>query len=294
MGISLIICHYAPEIKYRDILIDTLKSIHSQKFDDEIETIIVDDGSIWSEKILNPGEDLIILNKLQIKEQPLLNDMNIDYYILKRRNNYFNKPLLCNKALEIVKNEYIIFLDDDHSFASINALTLYREYFKKYDFVIGRIKRWDGIYHLYPDRRVQGTNFGIKKQLIQKIGAFEPKSSHWGLGEDSDLFYKIFKELTKDSADKKKACYAYDIMTIDNCSGRWYKCIGGVDEFFKGFQEIHGVHPKISNPYRQKSLWVEHTCKFPFLLEAILRINNIFFRIKIFLKSFFSIKTKEQ
>lgn len=284
MNLSIIISHYAPENKYRQILLETINSVRQQDYNRSIEVVVVDDGSCWSESLLSENDDIKIFKKEEIIKEPLLNDLEIDWYVVKKRDKHFNKPILCNIAIKLTQSEDIIFLDDDHVFLKKNCLSLFKKYLNKYKFVLGRIKCNDGIYHLYPDRRVQGTNFGIKRQLLTKIGCFEEKSSHWGMGEDSDLFYKVYLELEKEKSGVRQACYAVDIITLDKCSGRWKKCIGGSDEFFKGFLEIHGIHPKINNPSRKKYLWVEHTGNFPFLMEILLRINNIFFRIIKFIK----------
>jgi hypothetical protein len=272
--ISVIIAHYAPNNRYRDILVQTIKTIRNQDYSGQVEIAVSDDGSLWSNSLLKDGETAHIFNRTEIEHELLLQDLDIDWYVVGRRTNHYNKAILWNIAVSATKADNIVFLDDDHAFLRQNALTLYNKYFQKYQFIIGRILNPKGDFRLFDDRTVQGANFGIKRTLLNAVGNFGEYTSLWGAGEDSDIFWKMYQNIGKDNRRNKQACYAGEIITKDLCSGRWANCVGGKEVFFKGFIDIYGVHPR-HNPSRDKETWIEHTAVQPFLVETWYKLRNL-------------------
>jgi hypothetical protein len=273
MQISVIIAHYAPEESYRRVLIQTIQSIRNQDYSGRVEIAICDDGSHWSRSLLQGESTKGVFERSEIEQEPLLQDLDIDWYLVGRRTSQYNKAVLWNLAADLVQSDALVFLDDDHPFLRQDSITSYAKYLQKYEFVIGRIQNRGGVFRLFRDGQVQGSNFGIKKSLLNDIGRFNEATSLWGAGEDSDLFWKVYSKIGRQNRQHKQACYAGDIVTADLCSYRWASCTGNMDTFIKGFMNLYGVHP-LENPCRSKKEWVEHTSAHPFLTESWYRLKN--------------------
>jgi len=276
MNLSVIIIHAAPEQKYRDVLLETIRSIRSQEYTGEIEVIVTDDGSCWSQMLLEKDTDLQVFDGEMVQTLPALTDLQVDAYLLARTSNRYLKAPLWNQAVAMARHDKLVFLDDDHPFTSKKALARYSELLDRYDFVFGRIIAPDRTYRRFRDPSVQGTNFAMRRGLFERIKGFGEYTTEWGCGEDSDLFWKVYKVLTQVSTGAKRAFFAGDIMTRDLCTGRWLGCHGGAEKCIAGFQTLHGVHPH-TNPSRTKSIWVERSVADHWF-DFYARINNYLIR----------------
>jgi len=272
---SIIIAHYAPDETYRKILKETIKSIRNQVFDGKVEIIVTDDGSDWARDLINADQEITFYSKNDIQNCSKLQDLAIDLFIAKRRDNTYCKAKLWNLATSCSKYSHLIFLDDDHYLKNIKSLRIYSSLFGKYRFIIGRIQESSGLYRLYSHFTVQGTNIGIEKKLLAEVGGFGEYTSQWGRGEDSDIFLKIY-QYAQQKSQLPIAGYAGNIITRDMASGRWKKCKGSEEIFIQGFQTLYGTppHDVSLNKSRDKKLWVHHTSKYPGLSELYFKILN--------------------
>jgi len=237
-----------------------------------------------------PDRDYTILTKNEILSNSLINDLDIDLLIMKKRDSFYSKAKLWNLGTSLSKYEHLIFLDDDHPFSNRKSLEMYKNYFQDYKFIVGRLQDPSGLYRLYRHFTVQGTNFGIEKQLLIDVGGFGEYTSQWGMGEDSDIFFKIFQYAQK-NPNTPLACYAGNIITKDLASGRWKKCEGSEEIYLQGFHKLFGVSDDIiSNKSRDKKIWIKHTSKHEQLSELFFEILNVFFRFRILIRSPFLLK----
>ncbi len=273
-GVSIIIAHYDPDIKtgyFRKILMQTINSIRKQIFEGTIEIILCDDGSRWSTKHLDTNE-VIHFQKEEILQQAWLNDLDIDQYLYINSDQNYWAIRLKDKAFSLASFDKILILDDDHPFTSKTAVARYDKYLDQYDFVRGRVIGPTGIPHLFSSRNAQGTNYGLKKELYFKFGGYGSYLFENGYGEDDDILWNIYTELTNSGKDLNsgKACFAGDIITKDLASGRWLpedkeikKDIMKSGEpqphvvyFVEKFTELYETPPN-KNPSKNRKLWME-------------------------------------
>ncbi|MFH1727663.1 MAG: glycosyltransferase family 2 protein [Pseudomonadota bacterium] len=271
MTISIIIAHYAPDIKYRDVLKKTIESIRNQDYPETVDIAVSDDGSFWSKTLNKSGDELTIYTRNSIENETLLKDLDIDYYLVTPFSKKYKKAMLWNQALNLVSSEDIIFLDDDHAFKRNDSLTLYKKYFQDYEFVVGRIQEANNIYRIFSDPWVQGSNFGLKKKIIKDVGGFGEYTSNWGAGEDVDIFWKVYLKFKK-KINRKNAYFAGEIITRDLCKGRWKYCDFDEDQFIQGYLELLGIHPE-QNESRNKKTWIKISPKTK-LLEIWYKIHR--------------------
>jgi cellulose synthase/poly-beta-1,6-N-acetylglucosamine synthase-like glycosyltransferase len=126
-GISVIIAHYAPPINtnyYRNILKKTIHSIRSQKVDFDVEIIVCDDGSAWSGSLATK-KGITELDESQIKSSDLLNDLDVNRYLLLPDSGKYLGIVLKHHAFEIANYNKIVVLDDDHPFIRNDSLSRY-------------------------------------------------------------------------------------------------------------------------------------------------------------------------
>ncbi len=277
--IAVIIAHYAPEPKFREVLKETIGRIRAQDFEGRVEVAVTDDGSQWSRDLVQPDEMHRVFDARQIRGTSELADLDVEWYIAGCDSDRYRKAELWNLAVQLTTADNLVFLDDDQAFASADALRLYNLYLQHYAFVVGRIVMPGEIYRTYYDTMVQGANFGMSRALLDRVGGFTPRASDWGRGEDSEVFWKVYRALSTTGAGERKACYAGDIITRDRCSGRWGQCVGGPEVFRKGFLELHGVDP-LDNASRNKPGWMAHTSQFPFLMELGYTMRNTMWRLR--------------
>lgn len=275
---TVFIQHYAPESQrdlYRNALKRCIKSIRDQSDSDKVNIVITDDGSEWSKGLLpeNAGYEIHAYDKKSLDQFNIFNDIDVDAYLYKKRTGYFSKGIMWNGALSLTQSENLIFMDDDHYFEHQDCLTLYFQYLNTYSLVIGNTRTYkfrdnDGINHMinlgYDSPVVQGSNFGIHRTLMEKVGGFDSSTFLWGTGDDPALFWKLYLSLRPTDKDRiMKACYVDDILTHNPYSGRWREdCRLSLELFIRDFMRLYGVHPN-SNPSRNRKTWVTHVpaCK---------------------------------
>ena len=261
MSITIIISYFNPEGKQNSsfqMLKETIKSVRNQTENFDHEIIICDDGSRCNKNVFTDN-GISIKTKVELENNPDFEDLEFDKYLYHHTDRY-QRANLWKKAIDISINENLVFLDDDTAFLKQNSMKLYEKYFKFYSYIKGRCIGFTGMPHLYSDTRVQGANFGIKKNLINTIGCFSDFIYDDSFGDDDDLTYKVYKYISSNN-EGHKACYAGDII-IQNCaSSRWHSGKKDKDErgeiFNKKFKEEHGIHDNYNMGSRNKRLWLE-------------------------------------
>lgn len=173
-SVSVIIPVYNGE-KYLD---DSIKSILQQTIQ-PLEIIVVNDGSTdGTEKIAKKYGDVI-------------------RYVYQQNGGV---AAARNKGLELVRGEYIAFIDADDIWVE-NKLELQLELFRKnpdHDMVIGLLKRipfskMSKIIHEESKNGEYVLQFGcaiLKKKIFDKVGIFDESMI---IGEDVDLFLRILE-----------------------------------------------------------------------------------------------------
>ena len=274
MDLSIIIAHYDPgnHPSCLEAFYNTLHQIESQKRNYEIEIIIADDGSATHQDIQSLGSKIADTDGrtiYQLKGNLLLNWKNANQFdnssishwlYLPKTKPMMSKARIGNAAILQASSENLFFLDDDNYFISDNTIDTIISLLKEYQLVIGQIQDRTGRSRLYSSKRVQGTTFGIKKEIITAVGSFGKWTEAVSSGVDSDIWWKLYHHFQKNS--HLEACYTSDIQTLDNCSKRWHP---HVKQFFrhrainKLFKQIHGCsnYRSVSqNPSRNKSNWL--------------------------------------
>jgi hypothetical protein len=180
---------------------------------------------------------------------------------LPKDKKCMSKARLWNVASSIAKSENLFFLDDDNFFISDNSIDNIFILFNDYDVFFGQIQESNGKLRKFESKRVQGTTFGVKKELLNKIKGFGEWTEQISCGIDSDVWFKLYSQYQK---QKFKACFTDSIRTLDSCSKRWRPFIS---TFFRNrravkyFNQEHGCqnykNPKY-NPSRIKKLWMEN------------------------------------
>ena len=271
--VSVIIQHFAPEgqsEKYKNVLKKCIDSVRSQQCSLPIRIIVTDDGSSWSKGLVPEDAEhgIYAFGPDIVRNTPILDGLGVDGYLYKPRTGYFSKAILWNAALTLSRSDFFVFLDDDHSFESGECLEKYTAYFKQYPLVIGNTKVYqfrdsDGVTNSidldFNSNVVQGSNFGLTRELLDAIGGFEVNTFFWGTGDDPALFWKLFLKL-RPTGDKTnfQACYVDDIVTRNEHSGRWSQSRRlDIALFIRDFMRRYGVHPN-TNVSRNRSSWIHH------------------------------------
>lgn len=269
----VLIQHYAPEGQtslYREALKQNIAAIRSQEYPGKVAIVVTDDGSAWSQS-LGADDDapgIRVYGGAVLRENPILQDLAVDLYLYKPRSGYFGKALLWNAALQLTRSPSVVCMDDDHYFLRRTALALYDRYLQQYELVIGNTRTYNFrdsqgvVNHLsldFASSVVQGSNFGVRRALLEAWGGFELRTFFWGTGDDPAFFWKAYQRLRPTTVrSDKRACYVDDIVTENLHSGRWREhCRVDLDLFIRDFLRLYGVHPN-SNPSRDRSTWVDH------------------------------------
>ncbi len=273
-GISVIISHYEPSKDIticRRFLSRTIESVRNQHVNFEVEIIICDDGSFWSQNICGENRDLIDMKKEQIINNRLLCDLDVDRYIYLYNNNAYRRVKIQHIAFLTSKFNKIVALDDDHPLYFKKSLSRFYHYLDKYEFVRGRIIKSNGMPQTFFTRNVQGTTYGLTKSLYKKMGGFGEYLFDNSCGDDDDLNWKVYNILFNNYPDKRRACYAGEIITRDQLTSRWVygKTQQGSNSFVdlpiqkdlrnKTFTDIFIMKYHISpndNPSRIKQMWM--------------------------------------
>lgn len=276
MDLSIIIAHYCKErpSKHYDSFLKTLKLIKSQTSKLDIEVIVADDGSSYSNNIseefsskvaINDDERYIYCiegNKLTnwLKSIELEKKLISKWIYIPKTKLCMSKARLLNFATKISKSKNLLFLDDDNYFISENSLQKLLNLFTEYDLIFGQIKDQSGRLRNFSSNRVQGTTIGIKKEILELAGGFGSWTEQVSCGIDSDLWIKLYRYHELKTI---KACYTNQIQTYDSCSKRWKPYTKIFKDFMvrKRFKEIYGIknYKNVKhNPSRNKSLWIKN------------------------------------
>ena len=277
IDISIIIAHYCTQQSspHYDSFLKTIDTIKSQALNNQkIEIIIADDGSNYSESITRNFS-----NVLEIKNDPrklfILEDINLENWLnslniennlitkwlyLPKLNPCMSKSRLWNHASKYAQSKNLFFLDDDNYFISNNSINELNNLFGKYDIIFGQIKDSSNKLRAYSSNRVQGTTFGLKKEILESIGGFGVWTEKISCGIDSDLWIKLFNYYNN---NKVTACYTNKVQTYDSCSKRWKKYTKIFKDYtvrreFLNLYKIKNYKSVKYNRSRDKNLWIEN------------------------------------
>ena len=278
--LSIIIAHYNPSDKNDAInpLIKTIETINSQKNNNKIEIIIADDGSLYTNDII---ENFSTKNSTDNEDEYIytLNDDTLIPWLVKKNINsdlikgwvYFpkytgsmSKAKVVNKCVELSSSNQLCFLDDDNYFISENSIDNILDLFNNYNLIIGQVQDNNKKYRSYDSHRVQGTTIAVNKKIIENIGGFGEWTEEFSCGVDSDLWLKLYNYFIKHQ--DLKACYTNKFITYDSYSKRWKKYTKFLKEFKlrKKFFELYDCKNYKNynhNLSRQKHLWIENLIK---------------------------------
>jgi len=272
MDLSIIITHFNPgnHPNCLESFHKTLSSINECNY--SIEIIIADDGSVTNKGIQNIAKSSINQNgkKIYHLQGELLEfwkkENNFNYPIIKhwlylpKIEQVMGKARINNASIMKAKSKNLFFLDDDNYFISNNPIPKIMHFFNNYQLIIGQIKDKNGRFRPYSSNRVQGTTFGIKKELLINAGLFGEWTESVSSGVDSDLWWKLYHYLEKNII--LKACYTSEIQTFDSCSKRWRPFIKSFfrkRQLIKAFNNEHHCpnYTKVKyNPSRNKKNWL--------------------------------------
>jgi len=273
-NLSIIISHYANDIQSNP-LFKTINSINHQVKNQNVEIIIADDGSKYSEKILKkysqkkiiPNDDrcFYILEKDNLNsflnEQNITNKLITKWVYIPKLIKCMSKARIANQAVKLAESNQLLFLDDDNYLISENSIKNILNLFNNYDFIVGQIQDKNGNLRYYNSNRVQGTTIGIKINIFNKIDGFGEWTEEYSCGVDSDFWMKVFNYFQTNK--ELKACYTNKIMTCDSYSKRWkkytkiFKEINLKKEFYNLYKCKNYKNVK-HNPSRNKELWIEN------------------------------------
>ena len=275
-NLSIIIAHYYPEnSEYENPLIKTLETINNDyQLNKNLEVIIADDGSSYSNTIMNDYStkiniendfrDIFVLNNEKLKS--FLKKNSIDYSFIKswvylpKLVKCMSKARVLNYAYKFSENDNLLFLDDDNYFISNNSSQNTMELLDKYSFVVGQIKDNNGRLRHFKSNRVQGTTIGIKKNILDDIKGFSEWTEEFSCGIDSDLWIRIYDYFINNDM---RACYTNKLSTYDSHSKRWGKFTKIFKDWYirKKFKELYQIKnykKAYYNLSRQKEIWIEN------------------------------------
>ena len=132
------------------------------------------------------------------------NDLKIDYdfHIYNPKNfglkgRKFRKPIYFNKAVELAKNEAIIFSDDDGVFSK-GCIDQHTKNLNEFKFTAGAIIR-DKFLKRKSKSILQGTNYGFRKEFLKAINGYDEKYVESGGSGDPDMWYRIYNYVKKNN-----------------------------------------------------------------------------------------------
>ena len=276
-NLSIIIAHYYPEnSEYQNPLIKTLETINADyQLNKNLEVIIADDGSSYSDTIMNDystkinidndDRDIYIIKNKKL--QSFLNEYSIEYPFIKgwvylpKLVKCMSKARVLNYAYKLSANDYLLFLDDDNYFTTTNSVNNVLDLFKVYSFIIGQIKDNNERLRLFKSNRVQGTTIAINKNILNDINGFSEWTEEFSCGIDSDLWIRIYRYFN--IKKNLKACYTNKLSTYDSQSKRWGKFTKIFKDWYirKKFNELYEIKNYKKAYYnfsRKKELWIEN------------------------------------
>lgn len=276
MDLSIILAHYLPEPSHPclEAVKRTIESLEAQVSDLEVEIIVCDDGSILPEKDINfqaeiPLSDGRICRDYQGEAAQAIAESRLGaktthlsrWLYLPRTKSVSSKARLWNLAASIAQSDKLIYFDDDNYFLNPDSLDQFHVLLDHHKLVFGQIVDSNKRPRPYSSKRVQGSTFGLQKELLNKIGGFGEWTEAVSSGIDSDLWFKLYRELKDD--DPYSAVFSTEIQTFDGCSKRWKPFVGSFfrhrvvrKEFYKqnGCKDYRSVK---HNPSRDKTLWIK-------------------------------------
>ena len=99
-----------------------------------------------------------------------------------------------NKAVEIAKNEKIIFSDDDGQFYAGTIKSHYNA-LENHEFTVGAIIR-DKFLNQISKSILQGTNYAFKRTFFTLVGGYDENFTNSMGGGDVDFWYRIYNYAT--------------------------------------------------------------------------------------------------
>tara|TARA_B100001094_G_C18177658_1_gene798830 strand:- start:20 stop:871 length:852 start_codon:yes stop_codon:yes gene_type:complete len=276
-NLSIIIAHYYPKnSEYENPLIKTLETINNDyKLNKNLEVIIADDGSSYSNAIMNDYSTKIKIEN-DFRDIFVLKNEKLELFLKKNSINYsfikgwvylpklvkcMSKARVLNYAYQFSKNDKLLFLDDDNYFISNNSVQNTLQLFNVYSFIVGQIKDNKGRLRPFSSNRVQGTTIAIKKDILNDIKGFSEWTEEFSCGIDSDLWIRVYNYFN--SKNSIKACYTNQLSTYDSHSKRWGKFTKIFKDWhirkkFRSLYQIKNYKSSNYNSSRKKELWIEN------------------------------------
>jgi len=142
-------------------------------------------------------DEILIFNDDETKELTP-HDLEINYPFIKIfnpsnwgfTNRIFRKPIYLNKAVEIAKNDKILFSDDDGRFRK-ETIDLHFDALNNFKFTAGAIIR-DRILNRKSKGVLQGTNYAFHKSFFLEVGGYDEIYCESMGGGDVDFWYRIY------------------------------------------------------------------------------------------------------
>ena len=273
--LSIIIAHYKPSSSKENPLNKTLSIIQKQKLSYNIEIIIADDGSTYTNEIIknysnkskikNDSRRIYFLENEKLKKMLKKNNIIIDnikrWVYLPKEKNCMSKARVGNFAAKSANNSNLLFIDDDNYFISKDSIKNLLVLFDNYNFIVGQIKDKNGRIRKYSSNRVQGTTIAIDKNIFVEIGGFGEWTEKFSCGVDSDFWFKVFNHFKTN--ENLKACFTDKISTYDSYSKRWKKYTKFLKEIllkkeFKKKYDCKNYKNAKHNLSRNKKLWLDN------------------------------------
>ena len=273
--LTIIIAHYlSKNSELVNPLIKTINEISKQKNRYNIEVIIADDGSDYSNEIIENYSKIIQI-KDDLRRVYTLEEDKLKFFLANNNFNnnsiskwvYLPKTIKCmskarvtNYAVKESNSDYILLLDDDNYFISENSINSLINLFDNYEVIIGQIQDNNGRIREFSSSRVQGTTIGIKKNIFLNINGLGEWTEKFSCGVDSDFWIKLF---TYHQQNDIRVCYTNKVSTYDSCSKRWgkfttlFRNYKIKKEFLKRYN-CKNYKSKKYNLSRNKKLWIEN------------------------------------
>ncbi len=134
------------------------------------------------------------LNQLEISSplRTIIKEFNPSEWGYSGRK--FRKPKYLNKAVEIAKNEKILFSDDDGQFYADTIKSHYNA-LENYEFTAGAIIR-DKFLNRISKSILQGTNYAFNRNFFTMVGGYDENFTNSMGGGDVDFWYRIYNYVT--------------------------------------------------------------------------------------------------
>ena len=147
------------------------------------------------------GVNQIILFNDDEKQNFFINQYNLNDSILKNIEIYnpidfgfkgraFRKPIYMNKSINLAKNEFILFSDDDGVFVE-GSIYQHIKYLKNHVFCAGTIIR-DRVFNRKSKSILQGTNYSFNRNFFIDIGGYDEAYVKSQGGGDVEFWYRIY------------------------------------------------------------------------------------------------------